>query len=106
MNWENLKKVWENKADILEGFKNKIFKKEHIESLAEERLSICRSNQCGFYDKDGISDEALVKGAESCRSCGCDLSLKTRCLHCKCPIDFWAAVTDEETSDKINEIIE
>lgn len=43
----------------------------------QERLEICRSNQCGNY-KDG-----------SCRKCGCNLPLKARWAEQKCPEGLW-----------------
>ena len=37
----DFKKIWKNRKQIAEGIKNNIFKQEHVESLAEERLQIC-----------------------------------------------------------------
>jgi len=107
MNWlQKIQTAWKNKEDILEGFKNRTLKKEHIEEIAAERLKICKSNVCGVYDPTGSSKKAVLKGTESCGDCGCNLSLKTRCLHCKCPLGYWKAIIDEETSQKINDIVE
>lgn len=105
MNWANkIKTAWQNKEDIIEGFKNNVFKKEHVEEIAAERLSICKG--CEFYDPKGESKNVIVKGTESCGHCGCATQLKIRCLSCKCPIDLWDAIVDDETNMKIHEIIE
>jgi hypothetical protein len=100
-----LKTIWDNKKNIFEGIKNKLFKKENIEELAKQRLEICRSNVCGFYDKEGKGENVIIKGSESCNNCGCNLELKTRCLHCACPIKLWDAVASEEDSEKILDLL-
>jgi len=93
-------KIWKAKNQILEGIKNKIFKKEHIEEIATERHNIC--NKCPFLDKKG--DQCYVKGTQPCCSlCGCDLSLKTRALSAECDVKKWNAVLSEEEEDKLNE---
>lgn len=104
-NWD-LGQIWKNKEQIIEGFKNNIFKKEHIEEIASKRLEICRSNECKAYDKNGTSEKVYMNGHESCADCGCVLSTKVRCLSCKCPLNFWKAITDEDTNTKIHEKIE
>ncbi len=94
-------KAWENRAKIWEGLKNKTFKKDDVEQLAEERISICRSNKCGYYDKDGTSDIAVFKGKESCGACGCRLDWKTRALSSNCGLEelkqepLWKAVVNQ-----------
>jgi hypothetical protein len=92
---ENIIKIWKNKGHIYEGIRNSIFKKEDVEDIANERLLICRSNLCGFYDPLGTSEAAVVKGAESCGNCGCKLSYKTRALSSECPIGLWSSVLTE-----------
>lgn len=47
------------------------------QTLAEQRIKICRSNKCGFYDKNGTSEKAFIKGKEACAGCGCNLAAKT-----------------------------
>lgn len=84
INKENLLKVWKSKGQILEGIVNNVFKQDHIEDIANERLRICESNACGLYDKDGSSEKAFVKGSPACGGCGCKLDLKVRCMACAC----------------------
>lgn len=95
--------VWKNRKQILEGLKNSVFEKEDVEVIAEERLKICRSNECGFHDPNGTSDKVVVKGKESCGNCGCNLHLKTRCLSCACPINKWEALLSEEEYQSLYE---
>lgn len=91
----NLIQLWKKKGKILEGIRNAIFKREDVESIAEERLRICRSNKCGYHDAEGRSEAAVVKGAESCASCGCKLSWKSRALSDECPEGYWKRVLTE-----------
>lgn len=98
-----MNKVWENRKQIMEGLKNTMFKNDEVEIIAEKRLAICRSNECGFYDEHGTSEAVVVKGSESCGNCGCNLKLKTRCLSCACPINKWLAVISEAENDLLNE---
>ena len=37
-----LKQIFKNRKEILEGIKNNIFKKEHVEQIADIRLNICK----------------------------------------------------------------
>ncbi len=93
-------KIWKAKNQILEGIKNKIFKKEDVELIANERLHICI--KCPYIDEKG--DKCYLKGTQPCCSlCGCDLSLKTRALSAECDIKKWNAVLSEEEEDKLNE---
>jgi hypothetical protein len=108
---EKLYKISKSKAKIIEGLKNKIFKKEEVEEVAKERLEICRSNQCGFYDEKGISEMAVIPGIESCGACGCSLSLKTRCLSCRCGLEdvegripLWENIISQEEEDELEKI--
>ena len=101
----NLLKLWKRKAQILEGYFNRhlnFWKKDDIESISQKRLAICRSNKCGFYDPDGSSEAAFLKGKESCGGCGCVLVEKTSCMSCSCYLEelnekpLWKAVKDVE----------
>jgi hypothetical protein len=95
----NLILLWKKKDQIFEGIRNSVFRKEDVEEIAGERLEICRSNRCGFHDPLGQSEAAVMKGEESCGSCGCKLSWKTRALSDACPEGFWeAVVTDTEAA--------
>lgn len=76
--------IWKHRKQILEGLHNKYFLKQETQIIADDRLAICRANTCGHYDEKGVSEKAVVKGVESCGGCGCDLSVKVRCLSCSC----------------------
>tara|TARA_R100001015_G_C4611640_1_gene167049 strand:- start:462 stop:812 length:351 start_codon:yes stop_codon:yes gene_type:complete len=94
-------KIWKNRRQIAEGIKNNIFKQEHIESLAEQRMQICI--KCSKFDITGKDCE--VPGTQPCCGiCGCSLALKTRALSSSCPDNKpkWNAVVTEEQEDQIN----
>lgn len=94
----NLRKIWTNKKQILEGLKNNFFKQEHIEEIARERQKIC--TVCPRIDL--IGDECEVPGTNPCcGSCGCSLKFKLRSLSSACPESKWLAVISEETEDQI-----
>ena len=99
----SLIRIWKNKGKIYEGIKNSLFKKEHIEEIAKERMSICKA--CPFIDLQGGNCE--VPGTAPCCSlCGCKLSLKVRSLSSQCADDKnkrWKAVLTEAEEDKLNE---
>ena len=90
--------AFKNTTQILEGIKNSVFKKEHIEAEAALRWSICK--ECPIVDLKG--DKCLVPGTQPCcGDCGCSLGLKTRSLSSACPLDKWKAIMDEETEQKL-----
>ena len=90
--------AFKNTTQILEGIKNSVFKKEHIEAEAALRWSICK--ECPIVDLKG--DKCLVPGTQPCcGDCGCSLGLKTRSLSSSCPLDKWKAIMDEETEQKL-----
>lgn len=99
---DKLKKIIENRSQILEGIKNSVFKTEHTEAVAQARMDICKTNACGYYDPEGKSEAAVIKGEPSCGACGCNLELKTRCMSCKCglttlnKIPLWVEMTEED----------
>jgi hypothetical protein len=100
----NIFKIWKNKGQILEGISNSIFKKEDVEAIAEQRLTICKG--CKLYDASG--EGCTVPGTQPCCNenlggCGCSLSLKTRALSSDCPKGKWKAELTEEEEDKLNE---
>jgi hypothetical protein len=99
----NLIELWKKKGKIFEGIRNAVFKREDVESIAEERLKICRSNKCGYYDPLGRSEAAVIKGAESCGSCGCKLSWKSRALSDSCPEGYWERVLTETEEGALKE---
>ena len=86
--------IWQNRKKILEGIKNKIFKKDAVEEIAAERNKICL--KCEFYDNKG--DSCYIPGTQPCcGECGCSLSLKQRSLSTSCGEGYWEAVlTDNE----------
>ena len=99
---------------IWEGLKNRVFKQEHIEEIAEQRLIICRG--CSLYD--GVGTGCAIKGTQPCcnsknqdvdaidgslkKGCGCSLALKTRSLHTECPLRKWLAVVNQQEAEMIN----
>ena len=95
---ENVIKIWKQKDKIFDGIKNNIFRQEHIEEIAYERLQFCKENTCGQYDITG--DKCAVIGtAPCCADCGCCLALKLRSLASECPKGLWKAeLTDCEAA--------
>ena len=99
----NIFKIWKVKGQILEGIKNSIFKKEHVEAVAEYRMFVCKN--CKLYDETG--EGCMVPGTQPCCNeklggCGCSLSLKTRALSSDCPLKKWKAELSEEEEDLLN----
>jgi hypothetical protein len=95
-------KIWKNKDKIYEGIKNRVFKQEHIEEIAAERLKACQD--CPNIDRDGSKCE--VPGTKPCcKLCGCSLALKTRSLSSACADEDnkrWDAILTEEEDDQLN----
>lgn len=100
-------------SKISEGLTNHLFPpseiKGLIESVAKERLSICKD--CPFNSTPG-----KIKSWSRCNACGCFLRLKTKCLSCNCGIEVhnqenpddlrplkWIAKTSREENEKIQE---
>ena len=99
-----IKNIWDNKQLIIEGIKNKLFTKQHIEDVYKERLEICRG--CSYLDIQG--DDCTVPGTNPCcGKCGCSLSFKLRSLASSCPLDEpkWSAITDIDTANEIKKQI-
>ena len=98
-----LSDIFKNRKEILEGIKNKIFKKEHIEAEAQLRWKIC--TECNSLDR--VGDKCMVTGTQPCcGQCGCSLGFKLRSLSSSCPLDKWSAIMSEEEEDKLNQQIE
>lgn len=100
-----LNQIFKNRKQILEGIKNNLFKKAHIEDIASERMLIC--TECEHYDIKG--EGCLVFGTAPCCNkltggCGCSLSLKTRSLSSACPLSSpkWEAILTDEEEDRLN----
>ena len=98
MAWNKYLGAFRSRKQILEGIKNRIFKKEHVEAEAARRWSICR--ECPSLDTKG--SKCMAPGTQPCCSeCGCSLSIKTRALSSGCPLEKWKALMDEETEEKL-----
>lgn len=114
-----LPEIWKNKAQIAEGIKNRIFKKQHIEELATHRQEICKD--CIWYSEKYRNDEEIpevitkIRGEDvrstvtgrpdaHCINCGCNVATKTRCLSCNCPILRWQAVVSDDQRYEIEKI--
>ena len=98
-----IKKIFKNRKQILEGIKNKLFKKEHVETIAKDRWQICI--RCGSLDV--VGDKCMMPGTQPCcGECGCSMGFKLRSLSSSCPIDKWEAVLTEEEEDELNKNIE
>jgi hypothetical protein len=96
-----LTELWKNRKQILEGITNSIIRDEFVESVAEERMSIC--NTC--VRKDDKGDTCLVSGTQPCCNlCGCSLHFKVRSLSTHCPDYRWNKVLTEKEEDKLNDL--
>jgi len=90
--------AFKSTPQILEGIKNSIFKKEHIEAEAALRWGICTT--CPSLDREG--SKCFAPGTQPCcGECGCSLGFKTRSLSSSCPLEKWKAIMDEETEQKL-----
>lgn len=93
--------MWENKAQILEGIKNRLVRNEFVEDVARVRMEVC--NSCD--SKDSIGKECAIPGTQPCcMLCGCSLSFKTRSLSSDCPANKWYAVITEEEEDELDKL--
>lgn len=110
MTWkERLQTTWNNRHQIAEGFYNTyIASSEEIKQEAKRRMEICRTNQCGLYNPEGIDDnklKAIIPGSESCGGCGCVLEAKAHCMSCRCHLGdveqmpLWDRVLTKEQED-------
>lgn len=101
-----LKKAFLNREQILEGLKNSLITKTHIEEISKERKAICNTcsvkntNELGFDICDSSKNEGGVSG------CGCLLRLKTRALSSSCPLGKWVAVMDAEAENELENNID
>jgi len=97
------KSIFRTGLEILEGIKNNVFKKEHVEEEAKLRWDICV--KCNSLDS--VGDKCAVPGTKPCcGECGCSLGLKLRSLSSECPIGKWDAVMSEKEEDALNEKLE
>ena len=95
-------RAWKNKGAILEGIKNNVFKKEHVEQIYDHRLEICKG--CDSMDESG--DHCAIPGTSPCcAECGCSFSIKLRSLSAECDLKKWKAETSELEEDAIEEYL-
>ena len=102
----NVIRLWKSKNQIIEGVTNSIFKKEDVEQIAKERMSICEG--CSYYTLS--NDGCMVAGTGPCCNmtkggCGCSLGFKTRSLSAECEQGYWKSEVSPEEEDLINEKI-
>ncbi len=71
-------KTEEKLNEILNGWKNLIFRNSEIEEEAKRRAKIC----------SGCS-EVGMRPMVHCKKCGCPLAAKTRSETSKCPLGKW-----------------
>ena len=91
-----------NLDQILEGVKNKIFKKKDVEEIADLRWLQCAT--CPSLDT--TDKGCAMKGTQPCcLECGCSLGLKLRALSSSCPKGKWKAVVTPEAEKAIKEQI-
>lgn len=92
-----------NIGQIMEGVKNKVFKNEDVEEIANARWVECST--CEHLDETG--DKCAVKATKPCcGKCGCSLGLKLRALSSGCPIGKWKHIIDIKTERAIKNQIE
>ncbi len=101
---ENIIRIWKSKGQIIEGITNSIFKREDVEEIAKERMSICRF--CDLYTETDTG--CMVPGTEPCCNqnmggCGCSLGFKTRSLSSECPMGHWKAEMSQQEEDQLNQ---
>jgi hypothetical protein len=101
---QNIIKIWKAKGQILEGVTNSIFKKEDVEEIAEQRMSVCYVCQLYTLNDKGC----MVAGTTPCcdekqGGCGCSLKFKTRSLSSECPLGKWTAELTQEEEDQLNQ---
>lgn len=102
MRFNKIINAFGNIDKILEGVKNKIFKKEDIEDIANIRWMQCLN--CPALDETG--DKCAVNGTQPCcEDCGCSLGLKLRVLSAGCPRGKWKAVTTKKGESEIKQQI-
>jgi hypothetical protein len=83
---------------------NSVFKKEHVEEIAEARMAVCFT--CQLYTQDDAG--CMVAGTAPCcderqGGCGCSLKFKIRSLSSECPLGKWKAELTQEEEDKLNQ---
>lgn len=101
----NFKAIWENKWKIVSGIWNTLFPTKYIERVAQERITICKTNVCGFYDELGVMENTIVKNKPACGGCGCNAEYKTHSLSSWCYLKdlgktpLWDSVMTEQEEE-------
>ena len=96
--WKAYLTAFKNADQIIEGIKNNMFKKEHVEAVATDRFQICI--KCSLFDAKGA--DCIAPGTQPCCSdCGCSLAFKVRSLSSECPKGYWNSLVSEETEELI-----
>ena len=94
----NLKAIWKNRNQIIEGITNSIIRDEFVEDVASLRIEEC--NKC-----ESQGNECAVPGtAPCCNECGCSLAFKTRSLSSECPLGKWKALVSEEEEEQLDNL--
>lgn len=106
---EKLKTAWRSKEKIAEGIYNVYLNhKGDIQKTIADRVAICESNVCGYYDAAGEGDNVALKGQPACGLCGCNKLLKAGCLSCTCALrdigkmPLWEAVLTPEQEKELD----
>lgn len=103
MNKATLMEAFKNRRAIWEGFRNKIFKQDHIEAIYEDRLDICKA--CEFVKEKGTEQCAIPGTGPCCPECGCSWSIKLRTLSMPCPKGKWEAVMTAQEEELLNKML-
>jgi len=91
--------IWKKRGKILEGIKNSVFTKQHVEEIALKRKAICDS--CPNLDTAG--DTCFIPGSQPCCSlCGCKLSFKQRALSDRCDEGRWDSILSDQEEEALN----
>jgi len=108
---EKLKLAWEKREQIADGlYHTYISHKPEIDQEIARRKAICESNVCGYYDKEGKPENAVITGKPSCSICKCNKDLKAACKWCYCALrdidkePLWEEMMTKEQDDEINKI--
>jgi hypothetical protein len=94
----NLKNIWSNRKQILEGITNSLIRDEFVEDVARVRRELC--DQCSSKGNECV----VVGTGPCCNECGCSLGFKTRALSTECPLGKWKALISEEDEDKLDNL--
>jgi len=74
--------------NILEGWKNVVWKNPKVEEVAKNRLEICGTCELNVDGVCSKKKEIQYKG-ELRRGCGCPLRAKLRSMDEECPLGKW-----------------